>query len=64
MSLEMRGACEKCGKTLRHDSAEVYICSFECTWCGACAEAMQPCLPQLRRRAPAAARRAKGILIS
>ena len=34
MSLEMRGACEKCGKALPHDSAEAYICSFECTWCG------------------------------
>ena len=45
MSLEMRGACEKCGKTLLHDSAEVYICSFECTWCGACVEAMSHACP-------------------
>jgi hypothetical protein len=45
MSLEMRGACEKCGKTTPHDSAEVYICSFECTWCGSCAEAMSHACP-------------------
>jgi hypothetical protein len=45
MSLEMRGACEKCGKTLLQDSTEVYICSFECTWCGACAKAMNHACP-------------------
>ena len=45
MSLEMRGACEKCGHGLAPDSAEAHICSFECTWCGACAAAMNHICP-------------------
>jgi uncharacterized protein len=45
MSLEMRGTCEKCGETLSPDSVEAYICSYECTWCGACADAMNHVCP-------------------
>ena len=59
MALEMRGACEKCGKKLPHDSAEVYICSFECTWCGACAEAMSHACPNCGGELVRRPRRAK-----
>ena len=44
MALEMRGACEKCGKTLKPES-EAYICVFECTFCQACTEAMSSTCP-------------------
>jgi hypothetical protein len=33
--LEMRAACEQCGKTLAHDG-DARICSYECTFCPAC----------------------------
>jgi hypothetical protein len=37
MSLEMRGTCEGCGAPLA-PGGEAYICSYECTFCGSCAE--------------------------
>ena len=40
MALEMRADCERCEAGLGHpDSA--FICSYECTFCPVCAEAMQ-----------------------
>ncbi|HEX8131385.1 MAG TPA: DUF1272 domain-containing protein [Pyrinomonadaceae bacterium] len=38
MALEMRGACESCGRALAADG-EAYICTFECTFCAGCTEA-------------------------
>ncbi|HUQ40173.1 MAG TPA: DUF1272 domain-containing protein [Acidimicrobiales bacterium] len=38
--LEMRGTCEKCQATLEADAADAVICSFECTFCAPCGEAM------------------------
>ena len=38
--LEMREACERCGRELGLDSAEAMICSFECTFCAECSAAM------------------------
>jgi uncharacterized protein len=38
MSLEMRTACEKCTRPLAPESADVFICSFECTFCRDCTE--------------------------
>ena len=40
MALEMRPRCEKCEAALPHEAASAFICSYECTFCGACAEAM------------------------
>ncbi|HVX41346.1 MAG TPA: DUF1272 domain-containing protein [Gemmatimonadaceae bacterium] len=40
----MRDTCEKCGKTLAADGA-AFICSYECTFCGQCAEAMRRACP-------------------
>ncbi len=34
--LEMRAACERCGEALPHDG-DARICSYECTFCPACA---------------------------
>ena len=39
MSLEMRTACERCGKPLAPDG-EAVICSYECTFCTECSGAM------------------------
>ncbi|HZT97220.1 MAG TPA: DUF1272 domain-containing protein [Chloroflexota bacterium] len=37
MALEMRTECEGCRVSLPPD-ATAYICSYECTFCGTCAE--------------------------
>ena len=44
MSLEMRTACERCSAGLAADG-EAMICSFECTFCTACSEAMDHVCP-------------------
>jgi hypothetical protein len=36
--LELRPGCEHCKRALPPDSAEAWICSFECTFCGDCVE--------------------------
>lgn len=38
--LELRPGCECCDKDLPPDSAEARICTFECTFCRDCAEAV------------------------
>ncbi|HEV3309764.1 MAG TPA: DUF1272 domain-containing protein [Chloroflexota bacterium] len=35
----MKPACEKCGQKLAEDST-AYICTYECTFCQACATEM------------------------
>jgi hypothetical protein len=44
--LELRPNCECCGTQLRPASLEARICSFECTFCAACADGV------LRGRCP------------
>jgi hypothetical protein len=44
MALEMRSTCERCGTGLAADGAAA-ICSYECTFCVACAEAMAHVCP-------------------
>jgi uncharacterized protein len=36
--LELRPNCECCDKDLPPDAAEAVICTFECTFCSACAD--------------------------
>ena len=36
--LELRPTCENCNKALPPNSVEARICSYECTFCAACAE--------------------------
>jgi hypothetical protein len=45
MALEMRESCEKCTKTLAEDTAEAFICSYECTFCSRCAADMNRICP-------------------
>jgi uncharacterized protein len=44
MALEMRSACERCGAALQPDGDAV-ICSYECTFCSSCGEAMDHVCP-------------------
>ena len=37
--LQLRPGCECCDRDLPPDSTDARICSFECTFCVACAEA-------------------------
>jgi len=43
MALEMRDVCERCGTALAANSAEARICSFECTFCSSCSDALGAC---------------------
>jgi hypothetical protein len=38
--LELRPACECCATALPPDSVDARICSFECTFCVACAQSV------------------------
>jgi hypothetical protein len=44
VTLEMRGACERCGAAVSPDG-EAVICSYECTFCRSCGEAMDLVCP-------------------
>ncbi|MBA4042478.1 MAG: DUF1272 domain-containing protein [Sphingobium sp.] len=43
--LEMRPDCERCGADLPAPSAGAFICSFECTFCAECADALDERCP-------------------
>ncbi len=43
--LEMRPDCEKCGVDLAADAGGAFICSFECTFCAVCADALDERCP-------------------
>ncbi len=45
MALEMRGECEQCQAALPADSTQALICSYECTFCRPCCDAMQGICP-------------------
>jgi len=40
----MRDACERCERALPLD-ADARICSYECTFCPACTDALMGCCP-------------------
>ena len=44
MALEMKPQCERCGSALDPRGAAA-ICSYECTFCRSCAEAMNHVCP-------------------
>ncbi len=43
--LEMRPDCERCGSDLPAEAPGAFVCSFECTFCASCAEALDDCCP-------------------
>ena len=47
MALEMRDHCEKCEQALAMNG-EAFICSYECAFCTACAQAMERVCPNCR----------------
>ena len=44
MTLEMRKKCESCSSML-NDHSIAYICTYECTFCKPCTEAMNQICP-------------------
>src|ERR1700687_1914344 len=44
LTLAMKGNCEKCRKELA-PGGEAFICTYECTFCGECAEQMRQTCP-------------------
>lgn len=43
--LQMRPDCERCGADLPAEAPGAFICSFECTFCAHCAEALDDRCP-------------------
>ncbi len=43
--LQMRPDCERCGTDLPAEAPGAFICSFECTFCARCAEALDDQCP-------------------
>jgi len=43
--LDMRPDCERCGADLPAEAPGAFICSFECTFCAPCAEALDDRCP-------------------
>jgi uncharacterized protein len=58
MALEMRTVCERCGAALSADGP-ARICSFECTFCVDCTEAMKGVCPNCGGELVARPRRKK-----
>ena len=46
--LEMRPDCERCGVDLPADEGGAFICSFECTFCADCVDALDERCPNCR----------------
>ncbi|MGZ5923630.1 MAG: DUF1272 domain-containing protein [Rhizomicrobium sp.] len=44
----MRPICERCETALAQDSPGARICSYECTFCADCADAMHGTCPNCR----------------
>jgi len=44
VALGMKGTCERCQSQL-DPQGDAYICSFECTFCPACAKALDSACP-------------------
>ena len=43
--LDMRPDCERCGADLPPSAPGAFICSFECTFCADCADALDDLCP-------------------
>jgi hypothetical protein len=60
MALILKPDCEKCAAPLPADSADARICSYECTFCVNCADAMEGCCPNCGGELVARPRREDG----
>lgn len=59
MPLEMRPICERCETALTQDSQNARICSYECTFCATCSDAMNGRCPNCGGELVPRPRRAK-----
>ena len=50
--LDLRPNCECCNEDLPPESANARICSFECTFCAACAESFDDICPNCEGEEP------------
>ncbi|HEV2450291.1 MAG TPA: DUF1272 domain-containing protein [Thermoplasmata archaeon] len=57
MALEMKPTCERCGQGL-DPGGEARICSYECTFCAACASELSERCPNCAGELTARPRRA------
>jgi uncharacterized protein len=63
LMLQLRPSCECCDRDLPPESSEARICSFECTFCAACAEGkLQGQCPNCGGELMARPRRAAALL--
>jgi uncharacterized protein len=60
MALEMRTRCERCDAPLGQDG-DARICSYECTFCPSCTEAMGGVCPNCGGELVARPRRASKV---
>ena len=63
MALEMKENCMKCDAGLEH-MGEAWICSYECTFCPACSEAMNHTCPNCAGDLVARPRRAERPVVA
>lgn len=63
MALAMKPACERCENGLAMDG-EVYICSYECTFCPTCAKALASRCPNCGGELVARPRRDAGPMFA
>jgi uncharacterized protein len=60
--LDMRPDCERCGTDLPASAGGAFICSFECTFCADCTEALDERCPNCRGELLDRPTRAKALL--
>ena len=60
--LEMRPDCERCGTDLPATDGGAFICSFECTFCADCADALDERCPNCGGELMDRPTRAKALL--
>ena len=58
MGLAMKHECERCAQALPPESPDARICSYECTFCAACATALDARCPNCAGELVARPRRA------
>lgn len=63
MALQMKPACERCQKGLAMDG-EAFMCSYECTFCPACAQALVARCPNCGGELVARPRRDTGPVLA
>jgi len=62
--LKLKPNCECCDRDLPPDSVEARICTFECTFCAVCAEAMANRCPNCGGELVARPRRAGAPVVA